>query len=64
MSYMGHVVIYCDVSMMLYHLIISRKIHLSQVLHTIGYLDKHRNTDMLFDPADPYIDFSQFEQPD
>ena len=44
------------------HIEMSRKIHLSQVLHIFRYLKKHHNSDMVFDPTDPDIDSLQFER--
>ena len=61
---LGRVDICCEVSMMSSHLALPRVGHLEQLFHMFGYLDKHHNAEMVFDPTEPSIDDSQFERKD
>ena len=61
---LGRVDICLEVSMLLSHLALPREGHLEQVLHVFAYLDKYHNSEMVFDPSDPVIDKSLFEQMD
>lgn len=54
----------CEVSLMASHLALPRKGHMDAVLHIFGYLNKHHNAEMVFDPSDPVIDHSLFERKD
>ena len=47
--------------MMSYHVSLPIQVHFEQVLHIFGYLKKHHNSEMVFDPTKPDIDMSQFE---
>ena len=57
---LGRVDICCEVSMMSSHLALPRKGHLDEVFHIFGYLKKHHNAEMVFDPTEPSIDESKF----
>ena len=46
------------------HVDLPRQGHFEQVLHIFGYLKKHHNAEMMFDPTKPDIDMSQFEKQD
>ena len=60
----GRADICLEVSMMSSHLALPRKGHLEEVYHIFGYLKKHHNAEMPFDPTEPEIDMSQFERQD
>ena len=53
---LGRVDLNCEVSMMSSHLALPRKGHLEQLFHMFGYLKKHHNDEMPFDPTVPEID--------
>ena len=59
---LGRVDIYLEVSMMSSHMAIPREGHLSQLFHTFAYLKKYHNTEMVFDPSDPIVDESKYQQ--
>ncbi len=61
---LGRVDICIEVSMMSSHLCLPRKGHMEQVLHIFGYLKKHHNAEMPFDPTVPAIDKSRFVRQD
>ena len=61
---LGRVDMCVEVSMMSSHLALPRKGHLEQVIHIFGYLKKHHNAEMPFDPTEPDIDMSRFERQD
>ena len=50
--------------MMSSHLALPRKGHLGQLFHIFAYLRTHTNTEMVFDPSDPAIDESLFQEQD
>ena len=37
-------------------LALPREGHLQQLFHMFSYLEKHHNTEMVFDPTIPYVD--------
>ena len=53
---LGIVGICCEVSMLSSCLALPRQGHLQQLLHIFSYLEKHHNTELVFDPSNPYID--------
>ena len=53
-----------EVSMMSSHLALPRKGHLGQVFHIFGYLKKHHNAEIPFDPTEKEIDMSRFVKQD
>lgn len=59
---LGQVDICCEVFMMSSHLALPRVDHLEQLFHLFGYLDKHHNSEMVFDPTEHSIDEDQFER--
>jgi len=61
---LGRVDICVDVSMMSSHLALPRQGHLEQLFHIFGYLKKHHNAEMIFDPTEPDIDESKFVRQD
>ena len=61
---LGRVDICVGVSMMSSHVALPRQGHFEQVIHIFGYLKKHHNLEMVFDPTKPGIDMSQFEKQD
>ena len=61
---LGRVDICCEVSMLSSCLALPRQGHLQQLLHAFSYLEKHHNTELVFDPSDPYIDPNQFPRQD
>ena len=61
---LGRVHICIEVSMMSSHMAFPREGHLDQLLHIFGYLKKHHNSEMVFDPSEPDIDMSLFQRED
>lgn len=61
---LGRVDICCEVSMMSSHLALPRVGHLEELFHLFGYLDKHHNAEMVFDPTEPEIDEEAFAPKD
>ena len=61
---MGRVDVCLEMSMMSSHLVLPREGHLQQVLHIFSHLEKHSNTEMVFDPTDPMIDDEAFKRED
>ena len=61
---LGRVDINVEVSMMSSHLALPREGHLQEVLHIFGYLKKHMNSEMVFDPSEPEIDMNEFKRED
>ena len=50
--------------MLYFHLVIPRVGNLNHVYHVFGYLRKHHNTELVFNPSDPMVDESAFERRD
>ena len=46
------------------HMAMPREGHLAQLFHIFAYLKKYHNTEMVFDPSDPVVDESKFQQQD
>ena len=61
---LGRVDIAVEVSLMSSHMAMPRSGHLEQLYHIFSYLKVHHNTEMVFDPSDPIIDYSLFERQD
>jgi hypothetical protein len=61
---LGRVDICLECSMMSSHMALPREGHLYQLFQVFAYLKKYHNTEMVFDPSDPVIDESSFEQRD
>ena len=61
---LGRVDICVEVSMMSSHLALPRKGHLKELFHIFGYLKKHHNSEMPFDPSRPDIDMGKFPRQD
>lgn len=61
---LGRVDICCEVSMMSSHLALPRQGHLDQLYHIFAYLNKHHNSELVFDPSYPSIDESKFQRQD
>ena len=61
---LGRVDLCTEVSMMSSHLALPRKGHLQELYHVFGYLKKHHNAEMPFDPTPPTIDKEQFARQD
>ena len=45
---------------MSYHLALPRRGHLEILFHILSYLNKHKNSEMLFDPTEPDVDMAYF----
>ena len=58
---LGRIDICLEVSMMSSHLAMPRKGHLDQVLHIFAYLHKYHNTELVYDPSDPVVEYDVFE---
>ena len=50
--------------MMLLHLALPCEGHLDQVLQIFAYLKKYHNTELVYDPSDPTINYAEFERRD
>ena len=61
---LGQVDVCLEVSMMSSHLALPREGHLEQVLHIFAYLKKYHNTELVYDPSDPFMDENDFERRD
>ena len=61
---LGRIDICLEVSMMSSHLAIPRKGHLDQVLHIFAYLHKYHNTELVYDPSDPVVEYDVFKRRD
>ena len=46
------------------HLALPREGHLQELLHIFAYLNKHMNSEIVFDPSDPDIDTDSFQRQD
>ena len=51
-----------EVSMLLSHLAFPREGHLQQLFHMFSYLKRNQNSEMVFDPSNPFIDESLFDR--
>ena len=61
---LGRIDICLEVSMMSSMLALPREGHFEQLFHIFAYLKKYHNTKLVYDPSDPVVDESQFEQQD
>ena len=61
---LGRVDICLEVSMMSSHLALPREGHLEQLFHIFAHLKKYHNAEQVYDPSEPEIDKSKFEQRD
>ena len=61
---LGRIDICVEVSMMSSHLALPRRGHLKELFHLFGYLKKHHNAEMPFDPTPPNIDTQKFQPQD
>ena len=61
---LGRLDICCEVSMMATQLAMPRKGHMDAVYHIFAYLKKHHNAEMVYDPSDPMINISDFQDKD
>jgi hypothetical protein len=61
---LGRIDITCEVSMMSSHLALPRVGHLNQLIHMFAYLKKNHNSEIVFDPSDPDIDYELFGRKD
>ena len=61
---LGRVDLCLEVSMMSSHLAMPRQGHLEQLFHIFSYLHEHYNGEIVFDPTEPEIDHSSFEEQD
>ena len=61
---LGRVDICLEVSTLLSHLALPREGNLQQIFHMFAYLKRNHNSEMIFDPSDPVVDESLFEEQD
>ena len=61
---LGCVDLNVEVSMMSSHLALLREGHLQELFHIFAYLKAHMNSEMVFDPNLPLVDYSEFERQD
>ena len=59
---LGRVDICLDVSMMSSYMDMYKEGQQAQLFHIFAYLKKHHNTEMVFDPSDPIVDESKYQQ--
>ena len=53
-----------EVLMLLLCLALPREGHLKQVFRMFAYLEKQHNSEMVFDPTIPEIDYNEFQKQD
>ena len=58
----GRVDICLEVSMLLSQIAFPSEGHIQQLFHMFAYLKRNHNSEMIFDPSDPVIDESIFDQ--
>ena len=56
--------IFVELSMMSSHLELPIRGYLEKVLHVFGYLNKHNNAEMVFNPIEPSVDHKDFKRED
>ena len=61
---LGRVDICTDTIMMSSHLVLPRHGNLERLFHIFSYLNKHQNSEMLFDPTNPYVEMADFQHED
>ena len=61
---LGRIDINVEALMLSLHLLLPREGHFQDLLHVFSYLKKHMNTEMVFDPSEPYIDMNSFHRQD
>jgi hypothetical protein len=61
---LGRINIYHEVSVLSQYLALPRQGHLEAVYHIFAYLNKHENSSIVFDPANPYFDPVAFQEVD
>ena len=58
----GRIDITSEISMLSSHLVLPRKGHLEEVFHVFSYLNKHMNSEIIFDPTTPEVDMDIFQK--
>lgn len=61
---LGRIDLCLEVSMMSSHLALPREGHMNNLLHIFAHLKQYHNTELVYDPTDPAVDESQFEEQD
>ena len=61
---LGTIDICLEVSMMSSHLAMPMKGHLDQALHIFAYLCKYHNTELVYDPSGPVVEYDVFKRRD
>lgn len=61
---LGRVDICLEVSMISSHMAMPREGHLEGLLHIFSYLKKFHNTELVLDPSDTALDYSDFDRKD
>ena len=61
---LGLVDICCEVSIMSTQLALPREGHLEAVVYIFSYLKSYNKTEMVFDPSDPMVDITDFQEKD
>ena len=61
---LGRVDINVEASMLSSHLTMQREGHMQEILHFFAYLNKHMNTEMVFDTSESEIDMNSFQRQD
>ena len=61
---LGIIDITCELSVMPLFLAMPRKGHMDAVYHIFAYLKQHHNAEMVYDPSDPMINLSDFQDKD
>ena len=59
---LGRVDVTTEASMMASCMALPRSGHLDQVYHIFAYLKKKHNSEIIFDPSEPEIDDTDFDQ--
>ena len=61
---LGRVDVCLETSEISSHMAIPRKCHIESLFHMGSHLKKYHNTELVFDPSDPDLDYSLFERKD
>ena len=59
---LGSIDITYEISMLSSYLELPREGHLEEVFHFFAYLNKHMNSEMVFDPDTPEVDMAIFQK--
>ena len=61
---LGRIDINGEVSMLSSHLVLPQERDMQELVHIFAYLKKHLNSEIVFDPSEPYIEMDPFQRQD